>query len=109
MTEENVSGGEGGDFDVVICGAGLAGLTLAKQLRQEHPTKRVLLLEKTERPLPAACHKVGESSVEIGSSMPSARGSPGESRQPRPARASQRPDSVSMGRQVLTVVPKAPT
>ncbi len=58
---------EGAHFDVVICGGGLAGLTLARQLRQEHPDKRVLLLEKTERPLPEACHKVGESSVELGS------------------------------------------
>jgi len=55
------------EFDVVICGGGLAGLTLARQLRREHPEMSVLLIEKTSRPLPEACHKVGESSVELGS------------------------------------------
>lgn len=51
--------------DVVICGGGLAGLTLARQLRRELPEAAVTVLEKTVRPLPDACHKVGESSVEI--------------------------------------------
>ena len=55
------------EFDVVICGGGLAGLTLSRQLRREHPELSVLLIEKTARPLPPACHKVGESSVELGS------------------------------------------
>src|SRR5690349_7123267 len=55
-------------FDVVICGGGLAGLTLGLQLRREHPSLRVLVVEKTSRPLPPGCHKVGESSVELGSS-----------------------------------------
>lgn len=55
------------DADVLICGGGLAGLTLALQLRQELPDCRVTVLERTRRPLPQACHKVGESSVELGS------------------------------------------
>jgi flavin-dependent dehydrogenase len=59
---------EGSTFDVVICGGGLAGLTLGLQLRQEFPDLRVLTLERVARPLPDGCHKVGESSVELGSS-----------------------------------------
>lgn len=54
------------DFDVVVCGGGLAGLTLARQLRREIPHAKVALLERARRPLREACHKVGESSVEIG-------------------------------------------
>ncbi|MCB9726983.1 MAG: tryptophan 7-halogenase [Deltaproteobacteria bacterium] len=58
---------DGRSFDVVICGGGLAGLTLARQLRRELPDLSVALIERTARPLPDACHKVGESSVELGS------------------------------------------
>ncbi len=54
-------------FDVVIAGGGLSGLTLAKQLRIEQPELSVAVVEKVPRPLPEACHKVGESSVELGS------------------------------------------
>jgi flavin-dependent dehydrogenase len=52
--------------DVVICGGGLAGLLLARQLRQQMPELSVTVIERTKRPLPDACHKVGESSVELG-------------------------------------------
>ena len=54
-------------IDVLICGGGLAGLTLARQLRRAHPERSIVIVEKTARPLPIACHKVGESSVELGS------------------------------------------
>ena len=54
------------NYSVVICGGGLAGLTLSLQLRQAHPDISVTVIEKTSRPLPKAAHKVGESTVEIG-------------------------------------------
>ena len=52
--------------DVVIVGGGLAGLTLALQLRARLPTLRVTVLERATHPVPEAAHKVGESTVEIG-------------------------------------------
>jgi len=52
---------------VVVIGGGLAGLTFALQLSKEAPGARVAVVERTVRPLPDACHKVGESSVELAS------------------------------------------
>ena len=52
--------------DAVILGGGLAGLTLALQLKREFPALEVLVIERRRHPLPAAAHKVGESTVEIG-------------------------------------------
>jgi flavin-dependent dehydrogenase len=52
--------------DVIVMGGGLAGLTLALQLRQRLPGIDVLVLERRSHPVPAATHKVGESTVEIG-------------------------------------------
>ncbi|MEX1994570.1 MAG: tryptophan 7-halogenase [Steroidobacteraceae bacterium] len=51
--------------DIVILGGGLAGLTLSLQLRQQLPQAGITVLEKRRHPVPAAAHKVGESSVEI--------------------------------------------
>lgn len=45
----------------------MAGLTLARQLQLELPALRVVVVERSERPLPASCHKVGESNAELGS------------------------------------------
>ena len=52
--------------DVVIMGGGLAGLTLALQLKGRFADIDVLVLERRSHPVPHAAHKVGESTVEIG-------------------------------------------
>lgn len=52
--------------DVVILGGGLAGLTLALQLRGRFPELDIVVLERATHPLPLAAHKVGESTVDIG-------------------------------------------
>jgi flavin-dependent dehydrogenase len=54
------------DYDVAIVGGGLAGLTLAAQLGQDDPGCSIAVLERNAFPPPAASHKVGESTVEIG-------------------------------------------
>lgn len=53
-------------YDIVIMGGGLAGATLALQLRAALPALRVLVLERRPHPVPIATHKIGESTVEIG-------------------------------------------
>ena len=52
--------------DVTVIGGGLAGLTLALQLRQAFSELDVVVLERAEQPAPLGTHKVGESTVEIG-------------------------------------------
>lgn len=52
-------------YDVAILGGGIAGLTLALQLKKTRPATRILVVEKQEHPVPEAAHKVGESTVEI--------------------------------------------
>ncbi|HRD95507.1 MAG TPA: tryptophan 7-halogenase [Rubrivivax sp.] len=52
--------------DLIIMGGGLAGLTLALQLRQRRPDLDVLILERRQHPVPEAAFKIGESTVEIG-------------------------------------------
>jgi len=55
------------EYDVLICGGGLAGLSLARQIRLTLPNLSLAVIDKNERPLPTAGFKVGESSVEGGS------------------------------------------
>lgn len=52
--------------DVLIVGGGLAGLTLALQLRRRLPELSIRVLERRVGPAPSAAFKVGESTVEIG-------------------------------------------
>lgn len=54
------------DIDVAILGGGLAGLSLAIQLRRRDPDLRVTVLERNVHPVREAAFKVGESTVEIG-------------------------------------------
>jgi flavin-dependent dehydrogenase len=52
-------------FDIAILGGGIAGLTLALQMKKARPQTSILVVEKQEHPVPEAAHKVGESTVEI--------------------------------------------
>ncbi len=52
--------------DVAILGGGLAGLSLAIQLKQRDPSLVVTVIERRTHPVREAAFKVGESTVEIG-------------------------------------------
>jgi flavin-dependent dehydrogenase len=51
--------------DTVIMGGGLAGLTLAIQLKKKLPDLTIAVIEQSQFPVPAASHKVGEATVEL--------------------------------------------
>lgn len=55
------------NYDVIILGGGLAGLALSIQLKRSNPNISILVLERREGMATTAAHKVGESTVELGS------------------------------------------
>jgi flavin-dependent dehydrogenase len=57
--------GETRAYDVAVLGGGLAGLTLALQLKRKRPATSIVVAEKRAGPAPEAAFKVGESTVEI--------------------------------------------
>jgi flavin-dependent dehydrogenase len=52
-------------YDVAVLGGGLAGLTVALQLKQARPDTTIFVAEKREGPAREAAFKVGESTQEI--------------------------------------------
>ena len=66
LNQQAVDSSQEDAYDVVICGGGLAGLTLARQLKLQKPEIKVVVLDRMARPLPEASFKVGESTVEVG-------------------------------------------
>jgi flavin-dependent dehydrogenase len=52
-------------YDVIIPGGGLAGLTLAIQLKLARPEISILVLESRDTEAATGAHKVGESTVEL--------------------------------------------
>ncbi|TDT30090.1 NAD(P)/FAD-dependent oxidoreductase [Naumannella halotolerans] len=52
-------------LDTLIIGGGVAGMTLALQLKQERPETSIALVERASYPVRESAHKVGESTVEI--------------------------------------------
>jgi flavin-dependent dehydrogenase len=53
------------DYDVVVMGGGLAGLSFTRQLLLRRPETKVLVVERLTHPVPEAAHKVGEALVEM--------------------------------------------
>lgn len=60
LTSQNVKG----NYDVVICGAGIAGLTLARQISRELPELSLLVIEGMGDKARTGAIQVGEATVE---------------------------------------------
>lgn len=54
------------DYDVVICGGGLAGLSLARQIKLDQPNRSILLLERAKEDQHELSPKPGEATTEAG-------------------------------------------
>lgn len=54
------------EYDVIILGGGLAGLTLSMQIKMANPKVSILVAEKRPDAAAESTHKVGESTVELG-------------------------------------------
>ncbi|MCR9277343.1 MAG: NAD(P)/FAD-dependent oxidoreductase [Pseudomonadaceae bacterium] len=72
MSSQSVSSAKTSEqTDIVILGAGMAGLCLARQLQLSDAVRRrgmsITLVEHRRFPMAEAAHKVGESTVEIAS------------------------------------------
>jgi flavin-dependent dehydrogenase len=52
-------------YDVIICGGGVAGLLLARHLKITFKDISILIIEQSSFPHDDATHKVGESTVEV--------------------------------------------
>lgn len=53
------------EYDIVICGAGLAGLAMARQISREIPDASLVLIEGPRDKNHASALRVGESTIEI--------------------------------------------
>ena len=64
---KTVAGVTARKVDALIAGGGLAGMTLALQLKRQDPDLDILVIERGVFPKPERILKIGESTVEIGS------------------------------------------
>lgn len=55
------------NYDVIILGGGISGLTLSIQLKRKNPNISILMLERRKDVAPDSAFKIGESISELGS------------------------------------------
>lgn len=61
----SLSNNQNASVDIVVCGTGLAGLTLARQITQEVPEASLLLVEGLGDKSRTRAIQVGESTTEV--------------------------------------------